>query len=236
MAHSGPGTEPSLSGAEETPATNGDLVTLLYLVRHAEQEQTAVEDPAVGLSQLGRRQARLLGQRLRNVPFEGLHHSPLRRAEETAKLIAEELPEVAIHASALLTDRTPMPTPEEEPSYPARSLPWLAGVPVDEQDEGGRHISAALRHFASLGDEASTSEAQPKPANQLLITHGFVISWFIREALDAPSWRWLGLNPFNASLSVIRCLPGQAPTLISFNDVGHLPYEVRGRTPLDLLS
>ena len=199
-------------------------MTLLYLVRHAEQEDTPDEDPAVGLSLLGGRQARLLGQRLCDVPLDGIHHSPLARADETAHLVAESLPGVPVQASALLADRTPVPTPEQEALYPERALSWLAGVPVEERDAGGAQISAAFRHFAGLD------------GHHLLITHAFVIGGIVREVLDAPAWRWLGLNPFNCGLTVIRCLPGQPPTLISFNDVGHLPLEVRGRTPLDLRS
>jgi probable phosphoglycerate mutase len=107
---------------------------------------------------------------------------------------------------------------------------------VQERDEGGAQISAALHHFARLGDDAVASESQPTQRHHLLVTHAFVVGGMVREALDAPVWRWLGLNPFNCGVTVIRCRPDQEPTLISFNDVGHLPLEVRGRTPLDLLS
>jgi serine/threonine-protein phosphatase PGAM5 len=212
------------------------LVTLLYLVRHAEQEHSPAEDPAVGISARGRLQARLLGQRLSGVPFAGIHHSPVKRAEETAQLVAESLPGVPLRSSVLLTDRTPVPSPEQEAGYPASDLPWLATVPVEERDEGGTQISAALRHFARLGDGVRTPGGQPGPGHHLLITHAFVIGGFVREALDAPAWRWLGLNPFNCGLTVIDCRPGSAPTLISFNDIGHLPLEVRGRAPLELFS
>lgn len=44
---------------------------LLYLVRHGES------DDAGELTDLGRRQADLLGVRLRAVPFAAIHHSPL---------------------------------------------------------------------------------------------------------------------------------------------------------------
>jgi probable phosphoglycerate mutase len=29
---------------------------------------------------------------------------------------------------------------------------------------------------------------------ELLVTHNFVIGWFIRHVLAAPWWRWMGLN------------------------------------------
>lgn len=53
----------------------------LYLVRHAE----ALPDGS-GLTENGRRQAVLLGQRLQDVPFSTAHHGPLPRAVQTARL------------------------------------------------------------------------------------------------------------------------------------------------------
>jgi serine/threonine-protein phosphatase PGAM5 len=51
--------------------------TLLYLVRHAEQQHSREDsDPDDGLSLLGKQQARRLGQRLANVPFDVIRHSP----------------------------------------------------------------------------------------------------------------------------------------------------------------
>jgi probable phosphoglycerate mutase len=211
-------------------------VSLLYLVRHAEQEAGSGEDTAAGLTARGRRQARLLGGRLSGVPFDGIHHSPLTRAEQTARLLAESLPGVPVHADALLSDRTPVPSQEQEADYPTRHLPWLATVPVEERDEDAVQITAAMQHFARLCSDDPIPQGVPGCGHHLLITHAFVIGGFVREALDAPAWRWLGLNPFHCGLTVIQCLPERPPTLISFNDVGHLPLQERGRTPLDLLS
>jgi serine/threonine-protein phosphatase PGAM5 len=194
--------------------------TTLYLVRHAEQEHTPDEDPAAGISALGREQARLLADRLRTsiesgmVPLAGIHHSPLLRAEQTARLLADGLPGVPVQSSELLTDRTPFPEPGRESDYSERELEWLAGVPPGERDAGAKIITAAIAHFASLGDSGT--------GHHLLVTHAFVVGWFVRAALDAPVSRWLGLNPFNAGLTVIRYAPERPPAVISYNDVGHL--------------
>ena len=62
--------------------------TLLYLVRHGEQQRAARdgEDPDLGLSALGAEQARYLGGRLAKVPFDVVRHSPACRAAETVRL------------------------------------------------------------------------------------------------------------------------------------------------------
>ena len=46
-----------------------------------------------------------------------------------------------------------------------------------------------------------------------------MLGWFVRDALDAPVWRWLGLNLANAGLTIIRYQPGQPAKLAGFNDV-----------------
>jgi probable phosphoglycerate mutase len=204
------------------------MTTMLYLVRHAEQELTANESPTVGISSIGKEQARLLGQRLRGVKFDGIHHSPAARARETAYVVALSLPGVPVQESEFLRDRTPVPDRSELRDYSEAELTWLAHVPAEECDPGGAEITSAIKHFSSLGD-----------SQHLLITHAYVVSWFVRAALETPNRRWMGLNPFNASLTVIRYRPDhpdQPVTLIGYNDLGHLPLELRGRTPVHLDS
>ena len=49
----------------------------------------------------------------------------------------------------------------------------------------------------------------------------------MRHALDAPPSRWLGLNSGNAALTVIEYRPALPPALVVFNDMGHLPADLR---------
>ena len=75
------------------------MAHFLYLVRHG------ATDPHDGpLSDAGKRQARLTGQRLRDVPFSGIYHGPLPRATQTADLIAASLPGIPVSACDLAGD------------------------------------------------------------------------------------------------------------------------------------
>jgi len=58
----------------------------LLLTRHGEASPNET-----GLTDLGRRQAVLLGRRLRDLPLSAIHHSPLTRAAQTAHLISAQL-------------------------------------------------------------------------------------------------------------------------------------------------
>ncbi|MDT7728595.1 MAG: hypothetical protein QOI21_5171 [Actinomycetota bacterium] len=57
---------------------------LLYLVRHGE---SGGDTECSELTETGRHQAALLGERLRGVPSTGIHHSPLARAAQTAAIV-----------------------------------------------------------------------------------------------------------------------------------------------------
>jgi len=67
---------------------------LLLLIRHGENNyvktgKMAGRLPGVGLNEKGQKQAQALGEALRNVPLKAVYSSPLERAMETAKPIAE---------------------------------------------------------------------------------------------------------------------------------------------------
>src|SRR5262245_58005085 len=183
---------------------------LLYLVRHGE----AIDEGE--LSEAGRAQATLLGDRLREVPLAAIHHSPLPRAAQTAALISHRLAGVPAYPSDVVGDYPP-PAPERG-GMPRRYAEFLAGYTAAERAVGARLAAQALRQFALPAQEER---------RELIVTHSFLIGWFVRHALDAPDWRWMGLNAGNCALTIILYRDRLPPTLISYNDMEHLPPSLR---------
>src|SRR5579864_713039 len=66
-------------------------VTEIWLVRHADcyQQMTEVEDPP--LSAMGREQAKRLAARMQRARPAAVYSSPMRRAVETARAIADDI-------------------------------------------------------------------------------------------------------------------------------------------------
>ncbi|MFG2482657.1 histidine phosphatase family protein [Streptomyces virginiae] len=195
----------------------GTATRYLYLVRHGE----ALPDES-GLTENGRQQAVLLGKRLQDVPLAAVHHGPLPRAEQTARLIGDQLTGVPLHRSEAAGDYVPyLPDREELPPESADLfLRFLEGASAEERESGPALARRAMDLFTGPvdGDE---------DRHELVVTHNFLVAWLVRDAMFAPKWRWLGLNHSNAALTVIRYAPDRPASVLFSNDMRHLPNELR---------
>jgi broad specificity phosphatase PhoE len=187
-------------------------VRTLYLARHGEADEDGE------LTGRGREQARLLGERLAGVPLTAVHHSPRPRAAQTAAIVAAALPDVPVHESDLIGDYPPyLPLASELPwAFAPAALEYLEHFTVDERSGGPALGARALEEFATA-----------EHGRDLLVTHSQIVCWFVRAALGAPEWRWLGINAANAGLTIIEYREYWPPSVITFNDLSHLPAELR---------
>jgi len=180
----------------------------LYVVRHG------AADPFGALTETGQRQAELLGQRLAGLPIDAVWHSPLTRAVRSAEIIGGCLPGVAVGEAAELVDHVPH-VPDE---IPAAWAGFFDGYDAEEAAAGARVAAALIDRFARPADVET---------HEVLVTHAYPVAWLVRHALDAPPARWLGLNSGNTALTVIEHRSGTAPSLVLYNDMGHLPPDLR---------
>ena len=193
----------------------------IYLVRHGEQQDAEFGLPDGPLSEKGKLQAAAIGSRLAAVPFTGAWHSPLQRATETANIVQKQLGSVKSKPSNLLFDCYPSgPSPDMPHAFES----FFGAVTSDEIEAGSAQMADAVTEFLApaVGDR-----------HDLLVTHNFVIGWFVREVLDAPPWRWLGVNQANCGLTIIRVRSAKPPVLVAHTDLGHLPPELRTGMPIE---
>ena len=201
------------------PTMPSAMSQYLYLVRHGEHrdaEHGVTDGP---LSPRGKRQAELLAGRLGGLPLTNAWYAPSMSATETAQILAARLPAVQPKASALLFDCVPSgPSPESPRAFDS----WFAAVSPAEIEAGRAQMADAISEFLvpAAGER-----------HDVLITHNFVIAWFVRHVFDAPEWRWLGVNQAHCGLTVIRVRSGRPPVLLTHNDLAHLPFELRTGLP-----
>jgi probable phosphoglycerate mutase len=180
----------------------------VYLLRHG------AADPFGELTDIGQRQSDLAGQRLAGLPVDAVWHSPLPRAVRSAKIIGTHLPRAAVREAPELVDHVPHIPADPPPDW----RPFFDGYGAEEAAEADRRAGALIDRFARPAETET---------HEVLVTHAYQVAWLVRHALDAPPVRWLGLNCGNASLTAIEYRDGTAPTVLLYNDMGHLPSELR---------
>ena len=92
-----------------------------------------------------------LADRLSGVPFDAVWHSPLERASQTARAVAERMPSLSPQPSALLFDCVPSGM---TPETPAVFEPFFGSVTEAEVEAGQRADGRCRRASSSCASAA----------------------------------------------------------------------------------
>jgi hypothetical protein len=116
---------------------------------------------------------------------------------------------VPLRVSEVAGDYVPyLPDKDELPAESADfCLRFLDGATDEERKRGPALARRALELFTG-------AVAAEEDRYELVVTHSFLVAWFVRDAMQAPKWRWLGLNQGNAALTVIRYAPGRPASVL----------------------
>jgi phosphohistidine phosphatase SixA len=139
--------------------------------------------------------------------------------EEQARLLGERLSGIPFAAVA----HSPLPRAVRTAAIVSAHLP---GVPVQAADELDDRFPTD-DPAASAAMIARFTGASDVERHELVITHAFQVAWFVRDALETPESRWRDVIPANTGLTVIRYFPSGRTRVIVFNDLSHLPPELR---------
>lgn len=229
----GPGPQPGPEQDDDPFLGQASGGTELYLIRHGDalpdaHELEAGDYDAQHLSELGRRQAQALAERLAQTHFDALYTSPLRRTQQTAAPLAAQLGLV----------------PEVVPDLREVGLgqlgPALAeGASPDEVARALRdHLRMLGRHAARSGTWEGIPGSEPRVAFRERVTrahdalaarhpggriacfsHIATINVYLAAALEMERDFFVPLA--NTSISIVRV---KAPRrmVLSINDVCHL--------------
>ena len=187
----------------------------LYLVRHGQYQSTTTPpaQPDGGLTDIGKEQARLVGERLRFVPFNVIHYSTLQRTTETASFISPHFPQAEQRSSDLLWECTP--------SVPEGFEQYFTHIPAEHIIQSG---ARAQEVFATYFKPPSP---ETEEQHELIVSHGNLISYLVCRALQAPLDAWLSTDVNNCGLSKITVTAQGFIKLACHNDTGHLPDHLR---------
>ena len=210
-------------------------MTTVVLIRHGRTSANASgilagRAPGVGLDAVGRRQARTLGTRLRDVPLDAVVHSPLERCIQTTDGLLGRRPDVARHVDERLSEC-------DYGDWTGRALAELATDPlwpvIQERPSsvtfpGGESMLAmAQRATVAVAEWVSTHP----DGVVAVVSHGDVIKAILSDALGQPLDAFQRIVVGPGSLSVVRYDPERAMVL-RMNDTGRaLPVHTSAGRP-----
>lgn len=240
------------------PRNLGPFATLMRMdivfIRHG-QPKWAVNglsqsDPY--LTDLGHEQARLTAKRLANDtkrPTSELIASPALRSQQTAGPIGEEtgldietiddLVEVRMPNWEGVTEEKVIETFRTSKDRPPQE--WWDGLPGGESFRAFHNrVTTALDDLlAERGVVRDPRDPQlwtveHDPGRIVIVAHGGTNSVCLTHLLGVPPapWEWERLVLFHASIARIKMIPlagAHVPSLRSFNDQDHIPFELRSR-------
>ena len=197
----------------------------LYISRHGEtvwnREGRIQGHTDVGLSKRGFEQARLLGQRLRDIPIDVAYASDLSRASDTASAILEGR-DVPLHPTDRLREYHKgafegLTEAELRRRYPAE-YPGYVAKDLDYAPEGGESTRGVSARMTSIINEIKERHLED---NVLVVGHGgslrAAMMALLGMAMDA-NWRFAFGN---CTLTIVDTYHDNA-VLRLFNDGSHL--------------
>jgi len=197
--------------------------TRLYLIRHAQSQgnrgeyEHADRDPP--LSEVGREQARRLGERFARHAVDAIYSSPLRRTRETAGAIAA----VTGHDVSILGDLREVDLGETAEDYWQYTDEQVAAlrekVARDQRWDSfpaGEGSVAARRRLAGAMDRIV---AECDGRRVAVVTHGAAIMTYVSHVLGLDAD--FVFYPFNAGITSIRARDDHR-VIWRLNDIAHL--------------
>jgi broad specificity phosphatase PhoE len=214
-------------------------VSLLYLVRHGETNHNAEERGLgradVPLSSRGRLQASLLAARFARVPVDAVLSSPLQRALEIARAIADHHA-LAVDVRPELTeldvgDTEGLTYAEIRERFPDFYRAWTGDDPVAVPMPGGESLAELARRLEPLSAELLAGPDRVA----VIVSHNFTLRVLVCQLLGIPVASFRNFRLDLASVTTISIQHGRA-AIQALNDVCHLEEPLNLAAPARSVS
>lgn len=183
-------------------------IKTILLLRHGQYKKK----PSEVLTELGRKQAKLAGRRLKEMKIQKIYFSTMPRAQETAEIVKKTMGyKKPLYGSDFLHECVPGFPKKLRKKYGFNNLKKLI-VDKKQADRSYKDIFT----FSKL------------KRTELVVCHGNRIRYFLCKALGVDTDTWRRFDIKQCGLTVIQ-LDSKKRTMgiISHNDVGHIPLKMQ---------
>ena len=191
----------------------------LFLIRHGQYESKPDDGELGGsLTALGMQQAQMVGALLSGMNLSEIHCSSMRRATETAQIIAQLIPPLE-----------PTPTRalwELIPTIPSHLVDVFRAM-SDQNPYFNIEEVPENREIANQAFETFFRPSSNGADNLALVCHGNIIRYLVCLALNIDSDKWSDMYINHCSLTSILIEPNGNKVLVSYNETGHLPRHMK---------
>lgn len=212
--------DPEFLGLSEYPKATRHLI----LIRHGQYHLEHDDDADRKLTELGRKQLKLTGDRLKeiscqqNLRYDKIIVSTMTRALESARIVADALPDVPTELPGDALLREGAPYPPEPPNWNVKRSKEQTGKKLQNYFIDGPRIESAFRKYFRRA-----SYDQTEDSFEIIVCHANVIRYFAMRALQLPPEAWLRISLMNGSLTHISISPRGKVWLRALGDSGHMP-------------
>lgn len=188
-----------------------DATRVIFFIRHGQYHDYKEEREEKVLTELGKEQAHLTGQRLKEFGFKynKLIISTMPRAKETGEIIQQYLGDVEIVYSSTIEEGNPGPR-----------IPSSKKWNEDKYGETAKRIKDAFYEHVHRCDEGVE-----EPQIDIMVCHMNVIRSFFCRALQIPNECWLRFAGFNGGITGIKISSSGTVSAVCFGDVGFIPID-----------
>lgn len=187
----------------------------IYLIRHGQYESITnpPDEPDGNLTNVGREQSEMVAKRLSAFPVSIIHHSTLKRAQETASIIGSQFPNAHLSPSDLIRECIPC-VPEEFKQH-------FAHIPSNYIEQSKKQAELAFSSFFNPLTDSETDQ------HEIIVSHGNLISYFVCRVLQAPCESWVKTDINLCGFSEIIVSAKGFIKVLRHNETGHLPSHLK---------
>jgi len=190
----------------------------IFLLRHGQYDQTVQHTDGGPLTELGRIQAQQSARYLQSYPIGQIISSTMRRAQETAALIAQEMPQAVLSQSDLLREVVPTVPRDQLEYFTHLDTSPHSSFRMEQVADDRSQADAAFARFIQLHN--SSLDQNP---DVLLVCHGNLMRYLICRALEMEADHWARLRINHCGLSILEISNEGNFVLLSHNERSHLP-------------